>query len=350
MSTQPTSWLPTQRFFSWQLFVLLAIYGLGFQLVLLVSEWLNNPEHTFSWARFIRNFSINYPNLVFACLVNFQIITKLNQFFPWETKSTRMLRISIELVACVLSVSLQVVLVNWLIAVLSGLPVDFSHFLYSAITGVIINLILIITMEFYFQFKRQYETALDNEWLKKENLQFRYSLLKNQINPHFLFNSLNSLSSLISIDEDRAKESVRKLAQVYRYVLEHGEKQLVTLQEEVCFIDNYIYMLKIRFQEDLIIDLAIEDNTLRKKIVPMTLQILLENAVKHNSIEENQPFVITIQAQNDMLTVHNPMNPRQQAHPKGIGLHNLKQKYKFHNSDIAIHAEADCFTVSIPLL
>ncbi|MEO1052272.1 MAG: histidine kinase [Bacteroidota bacterium] len=343
-------WTRTKRFFSWKLLVLLATYAIGLQLVIDFSRWFRDPTYSFSFFRFFISFFINYPNLLFVCFLNYHLISFLNDKFPWEIRSKIPQRLLLEISLTILIVTSQVILINIIIAIIRNDQIDLTAYIYSAVVGIVINLILITTMEFYLQLKRQHDVALDNEWLKKENFQFKYALLKKQLDPHFLFNSLNSLSSLISLDEQRAKESVRKLSQVYRYVLEHAEKSLVTLEEEVRFVESYIYLLKVRFQQDLVINLKVDPDHFPKLIVPMTLQLLIENAVKHNVILEGEPLIVDVEINNTQILVRNPLKPKQGVNSKGIGLRNLKQKYKFHQKDIHVESGAGRFQVYIPLL
>ncbi|MEL6562759.1 MAG: histidine kinase, partial [Bacteroidota bacterium] len=268
----------------------------------------------------------------------------------WKSKRKIPQRLVIEILIGSILAVIQVVVINMIFSIYVDETINFNNYLFSAIVSIIINLILLTTMEFYFQIRRQYDTDLDNERLKKENLQFRYAQLKHQVNPHFLFNSLNSLSSLITIDQYRAKESIRKLSQVYRYVLEHVEKRWITLKEELEFINSYIYLLKIRFQEDLIIEIKIPEAHHQKQIAPMTLQLLIENAVKHNIIEENDPLKIEITFDDDKLMIKNQLKPKQSGYSKGIGLQNLKQEYEHQGESLQVDEAAGEFRVTVPLL
>ena len=345
-----TYWPSVRRFFTWRLLLLLALYAAGFQFVLDLSNWLQQEDQPFSLSTSLVQFSINYPNLLLLSYLNFCLIRVLDHYNPWDGKRSGLIRIMIEFFAAALIVFLQVIIVNVLISVFQGAPIDFRSFAFSAMIGVIINLILLPTMEFYYQYTRRYEVALDNEWLKKENLKFQYEVLKNQLNPHFLFNSLNSLSSLVSIDQAKAKEFIQKLSQVYRHVLENREKELITLEEEIKFIEGYIYLLKTRFGDDLQVNIQVNEEYLKKRVVPMAVQTLIENAVKHNAVLEDKPLVVYIHSDGVSLIVCNNLQPKRSIASPGIGLENLKNSYKLHKRDVKVLPGPGSFQVSLPLL
>ncbi len=339
-----------KRFFTWQLFLLLSLYAIGFQLVLELSEWITTGHSFSSLGTFLKDFIVNYPNLVLICFLNYLLIIWLNKRLPWEDKRNLLKRLFYEFFLAVSIVALQVVVINIIIALVISEPINFQQYFFSAIIGVIINLILLTTMEFYFLYIRRYEVALDNEWLKKENLSFQYRLLKNQINPHFLFNNLNTLSSLVSLDAGRAKQFIRKLSNVYRHVLEYGEQHLIPLKEEAIFIERYIYLLQTRFTKDLIIDINLKKEDLNKKIVPMALQILIENAIKHNAVFEDQPLEISIYSNGDSVFVENNLQRKNNVPSWGIGLTNLRNSYSLYRASLEIIESKTHFKVILPLL
>ena len=338
------------RLFTWRLFLLLALYSLGFQFVIDLSDWLQGTKSDFSISSVVLPFFVNYPNLLLLFYLNTHLIGWLDKRYPWEQTETIIIRVLLELFCSVLIVAFQVVTVNILIALVAGEDLNFKAYLFSAIIGGVINLILIPTMEFSLQYNKRFEAAIDNEWLKKENLRYQYEVLKNQLNPHFLFNSLSSLSSLVSSDSQRAKEFIRKLSQVYRHVLEHGNEGLISVEQELRFINGYIYLLKTRFDDSLVINIAISSNFYDKKIVPMALQVAIENAVKHNSTSEGNPLIIDIGIEGESLTISNPLRPKRNSNSSGIGLKNLQNTYRHHHNEIRIDAGNSYFKVSLPLI
>lgn len=194
--------------------------------------------------------------------------------------------------------------------------------------------------------------AVANRNLQKENAILQYRQLKSQINPHFLFNSLNVLVSTINKDRDAAVEYTKKLSAVYRYVLTQDLQDTVTLKEEMDFIDNYTGILRARFDKGLEFRFDINPDDMLKSIPPMSLQLLIENAVKHNAVLPDDPLVINISTAHSFLIVSNNLKPRVSCNNGiGIGLKNLSKKYEIiAGTDISVLKDSNTFTVKLPLL
>jgi len=194
--------------------------------------------------------------------------------------------------------------------------------------------------------------ALETAQLEKERSMMRYHHLKNQVNPHFLFNTLTSLDGLIQVNPALASDFIRHLSKVYRYVLEHKENEVVSVDSEVNFIQHYISLLQIRYKEALDIRLTISDCGMEKGIVMVTLQMLIDNAIKHNSIQTNQPLQIRISDDGDYLCVCNNKQLRKQIETSnGHGLIQLKELYAFLTVKPVVTKDADnIFEVKLPLL
>lgn len=190
------------------------------------------------------------------------------------------------------------------------------------------------------------------EQLKRENVESQLEILKNQVKPHFLFNSLNTLASLIPEDADLAVDYVQKLAKVYRYVLEIKDKKLIPVEEELNCIKAYLFMLQIRFGQNL--QYEIKETGLKPKhhIVPLSLQLLVENAVKHNIISSKKPLLITIAPSNNKLIVANNLQPKiQVAKSTGTGLANIKSRYKILTDlSVEVIKTNDQFKVELPII
>ena len=196
------------------------------------------------------------------------------------------------------------------------------------------------------------QNAINLEQVKTEQLSTQFESLKSQVNPHFLFNSLNALSSLVYDDQEKAVRFIRKLSDVYRYVLDQNEKEVISLEKELDFLDSYIYLQKIRFSENLQVTINIEERCLERVVPPLSLQLLIENAIKHNVISNSHPLQIEIKNNGiDFLTVKNNLKIRYDADSKGIGLQNLKKRYSIlSDSEVLIRRTSEHFTVRIPLL
>lgn len=221
----------------------------------------------------------------------------------------------------------------------------------SFITAILINIVSVTLLEFIYQSKENRIKEVEYEKLQKQSIAFQYEVLREQINPHFLFNCFSILSSLINKDVRRANEFLYNLSDTYRYVLSHNTNTLVEVREELGFLENYINILNVRFTEGLKIVVKIEENDMSKQIIPMTLQILLENAVKHNKISEEQPLVVEILSDNQSILVRNNINKKTTEKTTSIGLNNLKSKYQLLNSSLVeIESDSNLFSVKIPLV
>ena len=211
------------------------------------------------------------------------------------------------------------------------------------------NISLIFTaIGFFKAWKRAIERE---EKLKTEMMAYRYEALRNQINPHFLFNSFNVLSDLVYADQAMAVKFINQLSDLFRYVLDSRDKELVPLKDELGFMNSYIYLLKTRFEDklDMKIDLEASADEL---IVPMTLQLLVENAVKHNEVSEAFPLRINIRRNGTYLEVENSIRIKKVGEDsKNTGLKNIIQQFSyFTDRPIDVSDSGDIFLVRVPIL
>ncbi len=219
--------------------------------------------------------------------------------------------------------------------------------------GFRINLFLNTLNAIFFFLQQQREAQLEAERFKKISVQAQFQALKNQVNPHFLFNNLNVLSTLVYKDAAVASEFIEELAKVYRYVLQNFEKELIELRSELEFIRSYCYLLEKRFGKSLHIDIDIPETFLSYHIVPVALQMLIENAIKHNVSSRNRPLHIRVYVdENQQLVVQNNLQPKQEKEiSTQIGLENISQRYQFVSKQtITVQQEADFFIIRLPLL
>jgi two-component system, LytTR family, sensor kinase len=202
-------------------------------------------------------------------------------------------------------------------------------------------------------YQRLKDVQIKAERLEKENLHAQLAVLKNQLSPHFLFNSFSILASLIENDPVKSVEFVESLAKSYRYILEQSSFEQIQLQTELDFIETYVFLLKSRFEDK--IEVVIEPEVLRSgqyKIVPLTLQLLIENAVKHNQMSEEKPLVITLKIVEKYLEISNPIRLRPvHGSSTGLGLDNIINRYRLITEDqVTVDNSNANFTVKIPLL
>jgi len=199
----------------------------------------------------------------------------------------------------------------------------------------------------------------EKERLQRENIKSQLEGLKNQVNPHFLFNSLNTLSHLIPEDPDKAVNFVQKLSKVYRYILEIRDKKIIPIEEELEFLHSYIFLLKERFGENVQISCEVPTEYLQEKIVPLSLQILLENAIKHNIISTNKPLYIEVFVEDDNNPKHQPklivknnlQKKNQVAVSTRLGLENIKSRYQFFTEQpVDVITTTESFIVALPII
>jgi len=200
-----------------------------------------------------------------------------------------------------------------------------------------------------FQIIHQADIA-EKEMLQRQNLQNELSALRNQINPHFLFNSLNSLNSLIR-DNKEATNFVNKLSFMYRYILQSGQEDFVTLREELKFLKTYVYLIKTRYRERFDIEINIDDSLYYEKIPALALQLLVENAVKHNEISGSNPLLVKLYVENNYLVVENAIKSRATfVDSTGQGLANINKRYLLlKQKHISISDTDGIFKVKLPI-
>lgn len=223
------------------------------------------------------------------------------------------------------------------------------------IGGISILILALLLLSRMLRYQRNSQLfKLKSEQLEKQQLVSEISLLKTQVNPHFLFNSLSILSSLVRVNPDLSEKFIDQLARSYRYILEQKDQPLVTLRTELGFIESYSFLLKIRFENKFQVNIDLPDNILDKyKIAPLTLQLLIENAVKHNRMSVSEPLSVTISVESDqMLVVRNKLQPRNTpSMSTGVGLENIMNRYALLTGRQVWAGEAeDQFIVRIPLL
>lgn len=226
-----------------------------------------------------------------------------------------------------------------------------TDFDYTVGTLMIVALVSTLYESVYL-YDRWKVSLLEAEKLRRENVESQLEGLKSQVNPHFLFNSLNTLTYIIPEDPDKAVHFVQKLSKVYRYILEIRDKKLISLQEELNFLHAYLFLVQERFGDNLKANLRVPEEAMNLQLVPLSLQILFENAVKHNIISEEHPLQIELWVENERLIVRNNLQRKRQAMPSTrLGLQNIKNRYTFFSEEkVDVIETKDHFTVSLPLI
>ncbi len=348
-------YLPLKRIFNLSITICIGFHLIFFVVVffgktLLYSSSIQSelPSHHFVFSRFLIFFMVNFVLVFVLFLWNRKIMMhKFDKIYK---------ELSIIIVG-----SLVITLVYTALAVFPAIYFESkdnisSENLFHIIRDDLIrNLMLTFVVTLVSQLVKsvtdQRNIAVENETLKAENMKGRFEALKNQMDPHFVFNSLNTLQSLISINADKAEEYLQKMSYVMRYSLQG--KEVVKLEEELLYLGYYCDMMRMRYSENLNIAIDIDADAQKCLILPLTLQGLVENAIKHNVVSSKKNLTINVISHlGKTITVSNNIQPKiEKANSNGIGLTNLLERYRLKwEREIVIKIENNQFEVEIPLV
>lgn len=218
--------------------------------------------------------------------------------------------------------------------------------------GVLVNVSFYMFIHFLYQNYLHQKVSIELERAKMDNLAAQYELLKQQVNPHFLFNSLNTLKYMVENKDDHSVDFILKLSDFYRFTLESRKLDMIPLSEELNTLDAYIFLLKARFEEGLDITINIDPAYNTSYIPPFTLQLLIENCIKHNIVSLDRPLHIRLYSDKDNIVVENHIQlKRTKESSTGMGLENINQRYlHLLNKTIGIHATDSLFTIKLPVV
>jgi len=246
--------------------------------------------------------------------------------------------------------SIHFKLLNKEFPLMEGLNRHGQNFILFA-RGILFSGIIYFVVFYLRLLLEKQKNALEIEQLKKEKLEAQLASLKQQISPHFLFNSLSTLRTMV--EEPYSKKFINKLSDVYRYLLNLNENDLVSLKEEINFTDSYLYILKERFEDALVVENLLPATIENKKIPPLVIQLLIENAIKHNVASSKQPLKIKIALhdENNILISNNIQSKLTTEASTGKGLDNIRQRYQIlSGQSITIETPGNSFNVIIPIL
>lgn len=232
-------------------------------------------------------------------------------------------------------------------------PFRFSwqNFLLTSAFVSRINLFLNCVNAIYFFNSKLKEKAVEAEKLKTLTTEARLESVNSQLNPHFFFNNLSTLSVLIHQDANAADRYLQKLSEIYRYILKNKGNELIPLENELDFLKKYLELLTIRFEESLKFSLEFKNTNFQKLIPPAVLQLLVENVVKHNYFTRKEPLEVLLFSDGTSIKIYNKKQPKQVVEfSSGIGLQNISDRYRFLNTEIRIEDETDHFLVELPLI
>lgn len=276
----------------------------------------------------------------------------LNRLFPWQQND------SFRLLSGIFFYSLCSILVGQIFIKLYGYFANHDPSLIDAQISLKIGIILLIlfiifsVIEYTFSSYQKYSKGTVEEiQMERKQIDLQLQALKAQLNPHFLFNNLNTISSVLDQDQDQAENLIRKLASSYQYTLNNCDKQWITVDEEIEFVKSYYYLLQTRFGDLLEMNINISSDVLKSRVPPLSIQMLVENAVKHNVLSAEQALHISINNDTQSIIIKNNKTKRPKLVTSfHIGLSNIKERYKIlADKNIAVIDEQD-FTVKLPIV
>lgn len=314
---------------------------------------------------FYESFGLYFGDFLFQTLSNYSLtfgavlgdilaVVLLVRFFPYGSGRT-IVRSLVEVGAIALMAFLTSLLIRiWQYPqVVDGSRFFGRLFMFTYVSNFVFNAVAILVTDLIFYYRWTNRKAVAVEAEKRARANYQYQLLKSETNPHFLFNSLTVLQFLIHEDADRASDYAGKLAGVYRYFLKLEKQTLVQLDEELEFVSKYCDLLRERFGTSFVTDIDIPERYYGTKIIPCTLQMMIENAVKHNVVNSSSVLHVSIGVENGRIVVRNNLNPKINGSDTspGTGLQNVSRQYEIlFNRRVEADKTASEFIVRIPLV
>jgi sensor histidine kinase YesM len=327
--------------------VLVPLFGIGIPLItrMVPHEQFSSWQIKFSYLYTILIAFVIYEGVRFLYFT-------LRTYFDWVNSPVK------KILAFVITIPFYCVpvsalmLVGWYHIFLEG-RVNWEVIKFSGVIILIAVFSLVNVYETVFLIRDVANDRVEQEQLERAKAEAQLEALKNQIDPHFIFNSLNTLGHLIEEKPAKARLFNNNMAEVYRYLLQNKARSLVLLREEIDFLQNYFSLLKIRFEEAVQLRILINETAMDSYLIPpISLQLLIENAVKHNEFTDLQPLLITIELQQEILSIKNIIRVKKLHKPSSkVGLANLKERYKLiTNKDILAEQTGNSFVVLLPVL
>lgn len=296
------------------------------------------------YANIMAQFFLNLPLCIGLGFVDFWIISLIYKRLKQYGNAVRVL------VDIVLTTALAVLLTYILNFLLMDGHRNFWHLLRGSLPVVPWSWIIVLQIEIFFYSLQRSEMEKQLAVIEKEKALYQFEVLKNQINPHFLFNSLNVLASLAYQDAEKTNRFAKKLSTVYRYLLTTHGRATVTVQEELSFVESYLYLEHIRFGDVLHVEIEDDLRNHHCLVIPASIQMLVENALKHNISTKNSPLIIHISIGNEGITVCNNLQLRNYVVTSGAGLKNLQRQYALYGTRVEILKNEKEFVVKLPFV
>ncbi|RZS93344.1 2TM domain-containing protein [Aquimarina brevivitae] len=327
--------------------IIIAIFIQAFELLLNFNEPIVVQKE-------LRDLAIHFVFAFTLTFVNGYFFDKINEYFSWEQQPQK--RLWYGAIGSIIITMATLAILRFVLVVLF-FGRTWAHFVATErvtyyVIGFIITLFFSVFFHAFYFYKELQKQKITEQKIIADTASAKFTALKNQLDPHFLFNSLNVLTSLIEENPMMAQKFTTSLSKVYRYVLEQKNKELVTVDEELKFAKTYMTLVKLRFEDSIIFEMPEKSANPDAKVVPLSLQILLENTVKHNVVTSKRPLHIKIYEEGNMLIVENNLQPKEVIKERsGVGLGNIKQRYGLLTKrEFAIYKTDKSFIAKLPIL
>ena len=331
-----------------------------------IGFWLSMPFIVLAWCYIL------YDNRLFhdwkVCAVTYPIIYLIGycswrmhgvydhyirKKFPSLDETHKRVKYKLAVNLLVMTPSVLLILLVFHGFHILGYQVAEGDIKYAYLAGLTVNIIFESLWEVIYIIEKYKESVAEKEMIEQMQLQQEFDNLKQKVNPHFLFNCFNTLSSLITEDKEKAETFLDELSKVYRYLLRNNESGMSTVEEEMNFIHSYAKLLQTRYGDAFVMNLNIDNKFKEFELPSLSLQLLIENAVKHNVVSKQDPIRVSIISTEDgHLRIENNLNKKiNTAESTGIGLKNIREKYKLlHRNDIEIVETNESFVVTLPMM
>ncbi len=335
-----------------------------FWVRLLIAFVLGAPSYLFFII--IRNFPfdqvttyayIEYSSLVFLAFLSlFEIHNWKSKWLEkkraWKQNFKRRLLVEI-LISVLLPIPIVLIFYSFLYLVLWDMGLYSPSIVMYCAYVTLFSLIFMIFVNANYIIEDWRKSIIKGEALEKENVKAKLEALQTQLSPHFLFNNLNIIDALVEKDSQLAQRYVQGLSKVFRYILDNKNRELISLEEELSFIEEFMFLMETRFDKNIALSVSLSEKSKRMMVPPVSLQLLVENAVKHNEISIRNPLLIEIDDEtNHYLTIRNNVKPRKSnTTGTGTGLKNIRERYHYlTDNKVVVNAGDTHFEIKIPLL
>lgn len=336
----------------WRDILILAALVLLFRIFYV--ELLNyfKSDYQYNLADLINTIFGEYPILLLVVFADFFVIRYISRLYTWGEATLIKMLLFFLAFAVITSASTFLFCIPELKKYTWSELVASKQLEAVLVVSAMLNIVVMGISDVFLYYRKSHKKELDAEIIKKNKARFQYEQLKSQLNPHFLFNSLNVLDYLVHTDPDKASNFIKKLAGVYRYLLNKDSEMMVTLGEELEFTKMYTDLMKERFDTGIEIQTDIDEQYLKTFVIPCSLQLLVENALKHNIVSSDSPLFIKIYTSDFWINVENNCQPRMTEDKSNkLGLKNIDGQYKsLFNKSIEIKKSNDKFIVKLPLV